>query len=58
MLMRLYHVRFTEQIETADAAAVMGMEVILSVGSGRLRVLIDFALRELRKHLVGLLFFG
>ena len=23
MLMRLYHARFTEQIETADAAAVM-----------------------------------
>jgi hypothetical protein len=33
------------------------MEVILSVGLSRLRVLIDVALRELGERVVGLLFF-
>ena len=56
MLMRIYHVRFTDQIETADAVAVV-TEVIL-FRSGRLRVLIDVALREFRERVVGLLFFG
>jgi hypothetical protein len=57
MLTRLYHTRYTEQIETADAAASSrgGNDLPLS-RSRRLRVLVDLALRELRERFVGLLF--
>ena len=61
MLMRLYHTRYTEQIETADAAAVLAPGNDSSIArpvwaSSRLGVLIDLALRELGERFVGLLF--
>ena len=58
MLMRLYHTRYTEQIETADAATILTRwEYDLSLlASSRLRVLVDLALRELGERFVGLLF--
>jgi nicotinamidase-related amidase len=41
MLMRLYHTRYTEQIETADAATILVVGMTSDRASSRLGVLID-----------------
>ena len=41
MLMRLYHTRYTEQIETADAATILAVGMTSDRASSRLGVLID-----------------
>ena len=61
MLMRLYHARYMEQIETADAAKILTRWEWASIfppvlASSRLRVLVDLALRKLGERFVGLLF--
>ena len=54
MPMHFHHTRYTEQIETADAAAILARWGLTR--SSRLCVLVDLALRELRQRLIGLLF--